>query len=284
MMKKNVMKNAVKVLAAGLLSMSLLAGCGGDKYSTYASAYNKVTASGGLDADLNVSMTMDGESASYSGNFKVDTVNNLMYCEMGDGSSTTTQFSDGSYVYTEQNGRKIKYALGTEGTAPSAPQQESGSSAPEFKASEFFQDFSSFLEAGSIREMGLLDPIPKSAVTKTEKNGNVYTLNVADSVVEHFLNTMAKNQAGDDTVQVSDLKNFTYTATVENDLVTAVTYSGSTTVNVPGSHMSDGQDASYTMDFKIDIKFNNPGSAVTITLPDTSGYQEEVSNLDTVKP
>lgn len=282
-MKKKTVMNAVKILAAGLVCMSLLAGCGGNKYSEYASAYNKVTASGGLDADLAVSLTMEGETGDYSGNFKVDTVNNLMYCQMGDGTNATTQFSDGSYVYTEQDGRKVKYALGTKGTAPSAPQKDADAVAPEFKTSEFLQDFSSFLEAGSIREMGLLDPIPKSAVTKTEKSGNVYTLSVSDSVVEHFLNTMAKNQAGDDTVQVSDLKNFTYTATVENDLVTAVTYSGSTTVNVPGSHMSDGQDASYTMDFKIDVKYNNPGSQVTITLPDTDGY-EEVDNLDNVKP
>lgn len=282
--KSKTFSNSVKILLVSMLCMVLLAGCGGNKYSAYASAYNKVTASGGIDADLNASLTMDGQTSDYSGNFKVDTVNNLMYYEMGTGDEKTIQFSDGTYVYTGEKDQKVKYALGSEGTEPSEPQKDSGSDVPEFETSAFLQDFSKFLEAGSIREMGLLDPIPESAVTKTTKNGNVYTLTVADSVVEHFLNTMAKNQTDDgDTVQVSDLKNFNYTATVENDIVTGVTYSGSTTVNVPGSHMSDGQDASYTMDFNIKIKFNNPGSAVTVEIPDTSEYKE-VDSLSNVRP
>ena len=284
MKKKNkIFMNALKILAACLLCLSLLTGCG-DKYSSYASAYNKVTAEGGFDADLDVTLKMDGQTSKYSGNFKVDTVNNVMYYEMGDGDSKTIQISDGSYVYTEQNGKKVKYALGSQGTEPEAPQKDSGSSSPEFNTSEFLQDFSSFLEAGSIKEMGLLDPIPKSAVTKTTANGDVYTLNVADSVVEHFLNTMAKNQTDDgDTVQVSNLENFKYTATVKKGVVTGATYSGTTTVNVPGSHMSDGKDASYTLDFDIKVSYNNPGSKVTVSLPDSSGY-EEVSSLNSVKP
>ncbi|MDO5133647.1 MAG: hypothetical protein Q4D81_11815 [Eubacteriales bacterium] len=282
--KSSAIGNVVKVLFVSLLCVVVLAGCGGNKYSSYASAYNKVTAAGGFDADLKVSLTMDGQTSSYTGNFKVDTVNNLMYYEMGDGNDKTIQFSDGSYVYTDQGGKKVKYALTSEGTEPAEPQKDDSMETPEFNTSEFLQDYSSFLEAGSIREMGLLDPIPQSGVTKTTKSGNVYTLQISDAVVEHFLNTMAKNQVDDgDAVQVSDLQNFTYTATVENDIVTAVTYTGTTTVNVPGSHMSDGQDASYTMDFNIAVNYNNPGSAVSVSLPDQSEY-EEVSSLNNVKP
>lgn len=282
--KSSAIGNVVKVLFVSLLCMVVLAGCGGNKYSSYASAYNKVTSAGGFDADLKVSLTMDGQTSNYTGNFKVDTVNNLMYYEMGDGNDKTIQFSDGTYVYTEQNGKKVKYALNSEGTEPAEPQKDNSAETPEFNTTEFLQDYSSFLEAGSIREMGLLDPIPQAGVTKTTKNGNVYTLTISDSVVEHFLNTMAKNQVDDgDAVQVSDLQNFQYTATVEKDVVTAVTYSGTTTVNVPGSHMSDGQDASYTMDFNIAVNYNNPGSAVSVSLPDQSEY-EEVSSLNNVKP
>lgn len=284
--KKQIVGNSFKIVLAGIICIFMLTGCGGSggKYSTYASAYNKVTASGGMDADLNVTLTMDGQTSNYTGNFKVDTANNIMYYEMGSGDTKTIQFSDGSYVYTEHNGEKVKYALNSEGSGPAEPQKEAGAEAPAFNTSEFLQDFSSFLEAGSIREMGLLDPIPESAVTKTSASGDVYTLTVADSVVEHFLNTMAKTQSGDgDTVQVSNLENFNYTATVQKDVVTGTTYAGTMTVVVPASLMSSGEEASYNLDFNIAVTFNNPGSAVTVTLPDTAEYQE-VSNLDSMNP
>lgn len=257
-----------------------LGACGGDAYSEYAAAYNQISAKGGIDANIDAKVTMDGETKEYSGNFKVDNTNNAIYYEMTSDGQTTTQFSDGTYLYTERGDQKTKYELG--GNKPtSAPSQnskgqkpEKEGEAPEFKTAEFLNEFSSFLDAGKIKELGLLEPIDGIAVSKTTKNGDVYTLEVADSIVKKFLNTMATEQAGDDTVQVTDLQNFTYNATVKDGVVTKTSYSGDMTVNVPGSLKSDGKDAEYTLNFEIDLEFVNPGSTVNITLPDSSEFKE----------
>jgi hypothetical protein len=192
----------------------------------------------------------------------------------------TIQFSDGNYLYILQGDNKLKYSIkddGGSGDGPSEPQAPEGEeqTAPAFDTSGFLGDFASMLEAGKIKELGLLSPIERAAVTKTTKNGDVYTLEVSDAIVKKFLNTMAEDQAGtSDTIQVSDLKDFKYTATIKNGVVTANTYSCSVTVKVPGSLMSDGNAVSYKLSLSIKVEYNNPGQAVSITLPSTEGYQE----------
>lgn len=273
-------KVSMAVAAVAVLGAMTLGACGNDAYSEYAAAYNQISAKGGINANIDAKVTMDGETSEYSGNFKVDNTNNIIYYEMTSDGQTTTQFSDGEYLYTERGDQKSKYSL--DGSKPTnAPSQngkgqkpEKEGEAPEFKTSEFLNEFSSFLDAGKIKELGLLEPIDGIAVSEVTKNGDVYTLEVADSIVQKFLNTMATEQASDDTVQITDLKNFTYEATVKDGVVTKTAYSGDVTVNVPGSLRSDGEDADYTLNFAIDIDFVSPGSAVSITLPDSSEYTE----------
>lgn len=291
-------------LLARLLSSLMLGACvlalvacggggsdGGDggnaaSFETYETAYNKVSENGGIDADLDVTLTMDGTTNTYSGNFKLDSVNNLMYYEMSSNGQTTTQFSDGSYLYIERDGQKIKQSISGGNANAEMPSQQAGQpagqpgqapteEAPEFDTSKYLDEFSSFLDAGKIREMGLLNAVPKVAVSKTTENNGVYTLEIADKLAETFLNNMATEQAGSDTVQVKDMKDFTYTATIEDGIVTGTTYTGSVTVEVPGSLMSDGKDASYDLEFEIKISFNNPGEAVEVSLPaDLDAYKE----------
>lgn len=276
--KVTLSKGTSVLLLAVLLCALLLCACGSDPYTEYAAAYNKVSANGCIDADINAVLTLDGQTNTYNGNFKVDSKNNLLYYEMTADGNTTTQFSDGSYLYTARGNDKVKYSLS--GGKPSAPAAEGGQQpeqdSPEFNTSDFLNEFSSFLEAGKIKELGLLDPIPKAAVTKTVKNGDTYSLTVANSLVERFVNTMAVNQSssGGDTVQVKDLKNFSYTATVKNGFVKETVYAGDVTVTVPASLMSDGNAQEYTVNFKVTINFNNPGEMVTISLPATDEYRE----------
>ena len=268
------------MLAMLLICTVLLSGCGGDKYDSYASAYNKLWANGGIDANISADLKMDSESKHFDGNFKVDNTKNMIYYEMQTSEGKTIQFSDGSYLYTEQGDKKIKYPLGGGGDPkPTQEQQnlegEANVEVPEFNTSDFLNDFSSMFEASKIKELGLFDPIAKAAVTKTTKNGDVYTLEVSDALVKIFVNKLAVKQTGkEDTVQVTEMKNFKYTATIKSGVVNATTYSGDVTVKVPGSLMSSGEDKEYQVTFNITMDFVNPGQAVSITIPSTDGYEE----------
>ena len=76
------MKKTTKGIMLLTVASMVLTGCGaGGAYSGYSSAYNKVTANGGLDADFDVTITMDGETSNDTGNFKLDTSdgNNILY-------------------------------------------------------------------------------------------------------------------------------------------------------------------------------------------------------------
>lgn len=275
--QKNTIRKAIGIIAVLVLSAVLLTACGSDPYSEYAAAYNKVTANGGLDANLTATLTMDGSTVNCTGNFKVNTSKNTMYYTLTTGDDVVTQYSDGSYLYTEQDGHKIRYSLNAkpeQSTAQDKKGQKEASSSV-FNTSEFLKEFSSFLEAGKIREMGLFTPIAKAAVNKTEKSGDVYTLKVSETLVKQFLNTLAQSESssGGSTVQITKLENFGYSATVQNNIVTGVTYSGNVTVKVPASLMASGADTEYSLEFTIKTSFNNPGSAVTIDIPSTEGYE-----------
>lgn len=280
MRKKNYFKCAAVLTLAGLL---LTACGGGDAYTSYASAYNKVTANGGMDANIDVSLNMDGTTTKSSGNFKLDTSdgNNILYYEMNVDGSTITQFSDGNYIYTESGGNKTKYSMKSKPAASSdkekAGQKDADTDSAGFNKEAFMSEFSSFLEAGKIKELGLLSPVDKAAVTKTSEKDGVYTLEFSDSLVKKYLNLMIENEtqsSGGDTLKIDEMKNFTYKATVSKDIVTKVEYSGTIVVNVPASLMASGKDESFDMDFTIKVSFVNPGEAVSVSIPSTDDYQE----------
>ena len=275
---KNGRSNPKKslIIAMLLLCAILLAACG-DAYTSYSAAYKNISANGGIEAKIATTLTMDGETQTYSGNMKIDNKNNRLFYEMSSDGKTTTQFSDGSYLYVDRGGEKIKYSLSGGKPSDTPSQQDGGkpAEAPGFNTSDFLNQFASFLDAGKIKELGLLDPMNKSVVTKTTQDGSTYTLQVSDAVVKKFLNTLAVNESGtSDTVQIKDLKNFKYTATVKDNVVTGVTYSGDVDVNVPASIMSTGSAADYSVSLNIKIDFVNPGSAVTVELPATDEYKE----------
>lgn len=275
-MKKNIFKFSAAILAAS----ALLTACSssGD-YSSYASAYNKVTAAGGMEANFNLTLKMDGQTTNSTGNFKLDTSGgkNILYYTMEVDGAQILQFSDGEYIYTDVDGHKTKYALNSKPGGPSDSQEgghkeESGS----FDTGAFLSEFSSFLEAGKIKELGLLSPIEKNAVTNISFADNTYTLTFSESLVKTYLNVLIANESngsGSNTLQINELKDLTYKATVSGDTITGVQYTGVLAVHVPGSLMADGNDADYNMDMDIKITFVNPGSAVTIELPDTEGFQ-----------
>ena len=69
------------------------------------------------------------------------------------------------------------------------------------------------------------------------------------------------------------MKEFTYKATIENDVVEKVEYSGTVVVNVPANLMSSGEATVYNLEFVIVVDFIDPGNAVTVTIPSGDDYQ-----------
>lgn len=281
------MKRNICTAIAILMVIAMVAGlsaCGGSSsdYEAYAAAYRKVTAEGGMDVDLNVKLNMNGTDKEATGNFKVDNSgdNTILYLSLDIDGEKTTQFSDGVNMYTDARGKKVKFPLGEKQNRTKQqddPQPtEENAGAPTFDTDKFLSEFASFLEAGKIKDLGLLEPLNSAAVSKTTHEGNDYTLSVSDAITTRYLNTLASNVMADEaeSVEVKDLKNFTYKATVENEFVTKLNCSGSMTVVIPASISDTGAEASYDLTIDLTASFNNPGQAVTIDLPATDGYAE----------
>ncbi|MBP0958347.1 MAG: hypothetical protein J5997_13420 [Oscillospiraceae bacterium] len=276
------MKKFIAVLTGLSLSCMLFAGCGGGgDYEKYASAYKKVSAQGGMEANIDLSLKMDGVTTETDGLFKLDTSNgkNILYYEMDVDGNKIIQFSDGDYIYTEADGHKTRYAMNSKPAMSSDREeaQKKGSDTDStFNTEEFLNEFSSFLEAGKIKELGLLSPIERAAITDISASGDVYTLSFSDTLVKKYLNIIIANETQStdgDTLVIDELNNFSNKVTVTNDIVTKAQYSGTMKVTVPASLMASGTETSYDLDLVIDISFVDPGSAVDITLPSTDGYE-----------
>ncbi len=274
--------------AAVVMATTMLTACGsGDDYSSYASAYKKVTANGGMDADFSLTLKMDGETTKSNGNFKLDTSdgNNILYYSMNVGGDSVIQFSDGSYIYTEADEHKTKYALDSKPTASgdraNVQQKDAQASGTgTFNTSEFLKEFSGFLEAGKIKELGLLSPIDQAAIKSISSEGSsddqTFNLEFSESLIKKYLNIMIKNEtgkSGDNALTIDEMTDFSYVAHAKNGVITGVDYSGVIKVTVPASLMSTGEQTSYDMDFKINIDFVNPGDAVSVELPSTEGFE-----------
>ncbi len=280
-MKKNsLIKKGMAALTAAVLAMTTLTACGGsDVYNDYAAAYNKVTAKGGLEAQFDVSLEMDGEKQDYDGDFKLNTSGSdfTLYYEMNTGDGTIIEFSDGDYIYTETGDKKVKYSLGASSISAEPDTAKEKESSATFDTSAFLNQFSTFMEAGKIKELGLLSPIEKAAISKIEKDGDTYKLTFSDALVKKYLNTLVQNETGkgaDETIQINELNDFTYEATEKNGMISDIVYKGVLKVDVPGSLLTSGEDTTYDLDLVINTTFVNPGEAVEVELPSTDGFEE----------
>lgn len=284
---KKITAKAISSAAAAVIAMSVFTACGeSSDYSSYASAYKKVTASGGMNADFSLTLKMDGVTTESDGNFKLDTSdgNNILYYTMKVDGEDIIQFSDGSYIYTESDGHKTKYALNSKPSASAEREdvqqkdaQANGTGS--FDSAEFLKEFSSFLEAGKIKELGLLSPIEQAAIKSIKSEGSsgdqTFTLEFSENLVKKYLNIMIENEtgkSGGDALSIDEMTDFSYSAQAKDGVITGTVYSGVIKVTVPASLMSTGEQATYDMDFSIDIDFVDPGSKVSVSLPSTDGY------------
>lgn len=286
-MKKIVLK-AITAAAAAVTAITMLTACNSkDDYSSYASAYKKVTANGGMNADFDLTLKMDGVTTKSEGNFKLDTSggNNILYYTMKTDGNNIVQFSDGSYIYTESDGHKTKFSLNTKPSASGDKSEvkkkdEQSNGTGSFNSKEFLKEFSSFLEAGKIKEMGLLSPVEKGAIKSISSEGSsdnqTFTLEFSESLVKKYLNIMIENQtkkSGSNALTIDEIRGFSHKAQAKDGIITSTVYSGVIKVTVPASLMTTGEQTSYDMDFTIDITFVDPGNAVSVSLPSTDGFE-----------
>ncbi len=275
--------NFIKTAAAALVAASLFSAgvYGADAFDTYTIAYRNTMANKGFDTDLKGTFTVEDDTVEASGNFKVDNSGDktqLLLVMDVDG-ETVTQFSDGDYIYLDARGEKLKYPLGEKATQedsrkdPEPETEGAEQAAPEFTASEFLKEFASCLEAGKIQEMGLLNPLEKNYVSKTQVDGDKYSLTVSDRVLSRVSDVLASSiDTGDDGVTVDNLSNFVYEVEIKDDLINSLTIGGTMDVTVPASISSTGEEVTYPLDLAITASFNDPGSQVTVEIPDTEGF------------
>ena len=263
-----------------LCILFLMAGCSSnDSYSAYKKAYQAMSAPGSLNADIGLTLVTEEETVNAQGNMKMNK-DGAMYYEMKVGDTNVIQFLKDGVLYSEVNGVKTTYdTKGKENEKPKAedgsPQKEDGAG---FELTMFLEEFASMLEAGKIKEMGLLDPIPQEVIKKIDVtedgNGKQYKLEMPDSFVEKLFNVMIEEQVSNEAyaLSFSNLKDFSCVMHVnKSGVLDGMSYAGTTDVTVPAALTKAGEETIH-MDLALTVSIKDAGSKVEVPAPDTSGY------------
>lgn len=130
------------------------------------------------------------------------------------------------------------------------------------------------LEAGKIKELGVLDPVPSKYMKKitASKDGGetVYNITFPDEFLKVFLKTITSEQTAlnGDYISFDDLKDFQCIATENKDgYISAIEYKGYTSVTVSGDLMESGQEKKFDLNIDLKMDIQNPGTAVEVVIP-----------------
>ncbi len=274
------------ILAIAAATVLTLSACGGGEsaYDGYKSAYDKMIAGGGIDTNIVMDLDSSGSTTSASGNLKMTSDGGMYFEAEGNGNKIVQFVKDGT-LYQDINGTKSSFSTSGGGGAkdqsqqkPSTPEGEVPAANTAFNIDAFMSEFAMNLEASKIKEMGLLDPIPESALSNvssaSEGSSTVYTLTVPDSFVESLFNSMIEDYATGDAAQLSfsNLKDFKCTMRAnDSGVLDQMNYSGSTDIKVP-AELNNGSEETVNMSVALTLDINNPGAAVEIPDMDTTGY------------
>ncbi len=257
-----------------------LTACGGDSYSDYSDAYKKTAGPGSLHVEFDLKLEADGEKMKSAGNMKMDKDNNLYY-EMELNGSEIVQYVVDGQVHTIVDGEEIVTSIDDKDSGAERANPDGGEGEPNektdgtsFNLDKFLEEFSGMLEAGKIKEMGVLDPIPSRYIKEitSEKDGKIvtYTITFPDEFLEALLETMTAEQTnGSDSIKFSDLKDFKCIAKEDEDgYLYYIRYTGFTTVTVPGEYMEDGKKDSFDLEIDLRMTIQNPGKDVKVKIPE----------------
>lgn len=263
-----------------VLTMILtLTACGSDAYSDYSAAFKKTASVGSLNVLFDLTVQDGSDTMVSTGNMKMNSSNQVYY-EMEINGNQIMQYVDNGEVHTFVDGEEQVASIsnkdtGTErGNPDGEGQGNEKTDSTGFNSQRFLEEFSGILEAGKIREMGVLDPISskyiKTISSAKEGSDVVYTMTFPNEFLTTLLNVIIDEQLGSSgsSVEFSNLKDF-QCISKENSkgYLYFIEYKGYTTVTVPADLMDSGAEDSFDLyiDLKMDIQ--NPGTAVDVVIP-----------------
>lgn len=271
-----------KIIAIGMCvaMMFTAVACGNtDGYQKYKEAYQAMTKPGSLDVNLSLELVTADDTIVADGNMKMNKDGN-MYYEMTVGDTEVVQFTKDGTLYCEIDGVKSSYSTSGKNERP---KEDGGNTSKEersgFEITAFMEEFATMLEAGKIKEMGLLDPISEAAVKSVEvkeaSDGTEYVLDVPESFVEKLFNIMIEEQVSDEAfaLSFSNLENFSCTMHSNKDgILDKMKYSGITDVTVPEALTGKTEEV-IPMEITLSVEILNPGTAIEIPEMSTEGYE-----------
>lgn len=269
------------ILVGGcLLSLNACVGGNGDAYTGYSDAYKKMSEPGSLDVLFDLSVDDGSQTIKSSGNMKMNSDNEIYY-EMNINGKDIVQYVQGGQIHTIVDGEEQTASTSDTNQGTQRANPEGGEGQPNektdgtgFNSAKFLEEFSGILEAGKIKEMGVLDPISKnyiSEITSSESGSDtVYTMTFPEQFLKTMLNIMIKEQvqSSGGSLSFDELKDFECIAKENSSgYLHAIEYKGYTTVTVPGDYTSSGQEESFDLHIDLNMEIQNPGTAVEVVIP-----------------
>lgn len=280
---KKIMKKFSKVCAVILVGASVLGltACGGGSdYSAYSKAYENMSKTGSLHVNFELSVNDGSNTVNSTGNMKMNSSNEVYY-EMVINGKEIVQYVQNGEVHTFVDGTEQVASISNTNQGVERPNPDGGDNqatekteGSSFNSAKFLEEFSGILEAGKIKEMGLLDPIPQNYIknisSSTSGSDTVYTMTFPDEFLKVLLNKMVKEQmqSSGGTLSFDELKDFECIAKENKDgYLYNMEYKGYTTVTVPGSYTTSGSEETFDLHIDIKMDIQNPGTAVEVVIP-----------------
>lgn len=272
-------KKCASLALALTLTLCCSACGGGDAYSGYSDAYKKTSSVGSLNVVFDLSVGDGSQTMKSSGDMKMNG-SDLSYVMKINGNEVSQYVKDGK-VHTFVDGEEQIASIGNKDKGPEKADPEGGKDQPNektdgngFNSEKFLEEFSGMLEAGKIKEMGVLDPIPSNyikEITSSESGGEtVYTMTFPDEFLSKFLEALTSEQTelSSDKITFDKLKDFSCTAKKNADgYIYFIEYKGSTTATVAGELMASGTKETFDLSIDLQMTIQNPGTAVEVTIP-----------------
>lgn len=277
---KKFKKLCAMILVGGCL-MSMSACGGGDAYSGYNSAYKKMSETGSLNVLFSLKVDDGSQSMSSTGNMKMNSKNEVYY-EMTINGKDIMQYVQNGEVHTFVDGQEQVSSTSNTNQGAERANPEGGQGEPNektdntgFNSAKFLEEFSGILEAGKIKEMGVMDPIPKNYISKitSSQSGSdtVYTMTFPEEFLKTLLNKMVKEQmqSSGDALSFDTLKDFECIAKENSKgYLYSIEYKGYTTVTVPGDYTNSGSEETFDLHIDLVMEIQNPGTAVDVVIPE----------------
>lgn len=274
------MKKLSKVCAMILAGASVigLTACGNSsEYSAYSAAYKKMSQTGSLNVEFDLSVNDGSTTVESSGNMKMNSSNEVYY-EMVINGKEIVQYVQNGEVHTFVDGTEQVASTSNTNEGVERPNPDGGDSQTSektdgsFNSAKFLEEFSGILEAGKIKEMGVLDPIPQNYVktisSSTSGSDTVYTMTFPDEFLKIFLNKMVKEQISGEALSFDELKDFECITKENKDgYLYYIEYKGYTTVTVPGNYTTSGSEETFDLYIDLEMEIQNPGTAVEVVIP-----------------